>query len=391
MVYGSSAGRPLSVARRALAGYTGGMSDNVRTAGGDRLPATMLAARFHAPRDVRIERVDVPTPGPGEVLVRMLVAVTCGTDLKAYRRGHPVLLGPLPAAFGHEYTGEVVAVGPSVACWQPGMRVVGANSAPCGECFFCRRGRESLCERLTLWNGAYAEYALIPAHIVARNLYVLPASVAPAAAALAEPLACALHAVEDAGVRRGDTVAILGSGALGLLLLAAARDRGARVLLCGRHTERLAVARRWGADEVLDAAETGEGEHQAEAIRARTEGGHGADVVIEAVGRPEVWQTAASAARPGGTIDLFGGCTRGTTAAFDTHSLHYEERTIKGTFHHTPHYFAAALAAIASGAVRAGELISGEVPLDDLVPALELLDQGQGIKYAIRPATAAGL
>jgi L-iditol 2-dehydrogenase len=355
------------------------------TKAADQIPATMRAARFYAPRDVRIERVRVPQPGSGEVLVRVLAATTCGTDLKAYRRGHPVLLGPPPAPFGHEYAGEVVAVGPGVARWRPGMRVVGANSAPCGECFYCRRGRESLCERLKLWNGAYAEYALIPASIVARNIYELPAGVDPAAAAMAEPLACALHAVDDAGVGAGDTVAVLGGGPLGLLLLAAARMRGARVILAGRRAERLDLARHWGADVVLDAAETGEGEAQAHAIRACTEGARGADVVFDAVGRPEVWQTAVQATRPGGTADLFGGCPAGTTASFDTHALHYGERTLKGTFHHTPRHFAAALEAIGSGAVRTGDLLSGDAPLDALVPTLERLERGEGIKYVIRP------
>lgn len=348
------------------------------------LPAESRAARFYAPRDVRIERVAVPRPGRGEVLVRVLAATTCGTDLKAYRRGHPVLLGSPPAPFGHEYAGEIVAVGTGVAAWQPGMRVVGANSAPCGACFFCARGRESLCEQLALWNGAYADYALIPAPIVARNLHALPSGVDPAAAALAEPLACALHGIEDAGVAAGDTVAILGSGPLGLLLLAAARLRGARVILSGRRAERLALAERWGAAVVLEAAATLASEDQASAIRAYTADGRGADVVIEAVGRPEVWQTAALAARRGGRIDLFGGCPAGSTVAFDTAALHYGERTLIGTFHHTPRHFAAALAAIASGAVPASDLLSGSAPLEALVPTLERLERGEGIKYVIQ-------
>jgi L-iditol 2-dehydrogenase len=349
------------------------------------VPATGHAARFYAPRDVRIERVVVPRPRPGEVLVRVLVAATCGTDLKAYRRGHPVLLGALPAEFGHEYAGEIVAVGEGVTRWRPGMRVVGANSAPCRACFYCRRDRESLCERLVLWNGAYAEYALVPRHIVAHNLHEVPDGVDPAAAALAEPLACALHGVEHAGVRAGDTVAILGSGALGLLLLAAARERGARVIVCGRRAERLDLARRWGADEVIDVGVMEDGEAQVGAIRACTEGGRGADVVIEAVGRPEVWKTAVRAARPGATVDLFGGCAAGSTVAVDTHLVHYEERTLLGTFHHTPRHFASALDLIARGAVQAQELFSGEAPLEGLVPALERLERGEGIKYAIRP------
>jgi L-iditol 2-dehydrogenase len=345
----------------------------------------MRAARFHAPRDVRVERVPVPAPGPGEVLLRVLVATTCGTDLKAYRRGHPVLLGPPPAPFGHEYAGEVAAVGRGVTQWALGQRVVGANSAPCGACSYCARGQESLCERLALWNGAYAEYALVPAPIVARNLYPLPPDLAAASAALCEPLACALHAVDDAGVREGDTVAILGSGPLGLLLLASARRAGARVVLCGRRPERLDLARRWGAAVVLDTATTGEGDVQARAIRDQTPGGRGADVVIEAVGRPEVWATAVAASRPGGTVDLFGGCAHGTTVTIDTHALHYEARTLKGTFHHTPRHFAAALAAIADGTIPAGELITGAIALDDLVSAFARLERGEGIKYVVRP------
>jgi L-iditol 2-dehydrogenase len=351
----------------------------------ETIPTTARAARFYGPRDVRIEDVPVPAPGPGEILVRVLAATTCGTDLKAYRRGHPVLLGELPAAFGHEYVGEIVAMGAEISAWRPGMRVVGANSAPCGACYFCRRERESLCERLVLWNGAYAEYALIPAHIVQRNLYALPPGLDADAAALTEPLACALHGVDDAGVRAGDTVAILGDGALGLLLLGAARLRGARVLVAGHRPERLALARRWGAEVVLEAPAAESAEAQARAIRAHTEKARGADVVFEAVGRPEIWQAAALAVRPGGTVDLFGGCPSGTSASFDTYALHYEERTLKGTFHHTPRHFAAALDAIASGAVRTADLLSGDVPLDGLVSALERLEGGEGIKYAVRP------
>jgi L-iditol 2-dehydrogenase len=354
------------------------------------LPSDMLAARFYAPRDVRFERVPLPVPGTGEVLVRVLAATTCGTDVKAFRRGHPVLLGPPPAPFGHEYCGEVVAVG-AVAVgavaerWRPGTRVVGANSAPCGICFYCQRARESLCEALQLWNGAYAEYALIPAAIVARNLYALPAAADPLAVAMAEPLACALHAVEDAGVREGDSVAIIGSGPLGLLLLAAAHLRGAHVVLTGHGAARLALARAWGAETVLDTSETGAGDAQAAAIRAHANGGRGADVVFEAVGRVETWQTAVAATRPGGVADFFGGCPSGSSAAFETYGIHYEERTLKGTFHHTPRHFAAAVDAVTSGAVRTRDLISDQVPLGRLLDVFAALERGDGIKYAICP------
>jgi L-iditol 2-dehydrogenase len=174
-----------------------------------------------------------------------------------------------------------------------------------------------------------------------------------------------------------------------LLLLAAARLRGARVVLAGRGHERLELARRWGADIVLDAAETGEGEAQVHAIREQANDGRGADVVFEAVGLPETWQVAVECTRPGGVTDLFGGCPGGSTAMFDTFGIHYEERTLKGTFHHTPRHFAAAVDAIASGAVRAGELITAQMPLSGLLDAFAALDRGEGIKFAFRPAAAA--
>jgi L-iditol 2-dehydrogenase len=345
------------------------------------------AARFYAPDDVRIETVPVPRPGPGEVLVRVLAATTCGTDLKAYHRGH-LMLGTPPAPFGHEYAGEVVAVGEGVTRWQAGMRVVGANSAPCGRCFYCQRQQQSECEHLRFWNGAYAEYALIPREIVSHNLYHVPDAVNPAAVALAEPLACALHAVEAARVAPGDSVLILGDGSLGLLLLAAARMRGATVLVLGHHDERLALARRWGARRAFDTTGDDHLERTAGPLLEECNGGRGADVVFEAVGRQQTWDLALTLARPGGTVCLFGGRAAGDTVTLDAYALHYEERTVLGTFHHTPAYFAQAVTAIGAGEVPAGDLISGEVALDDLVATFARLERGDGIKYAVRLAPA---
>ena len=126
----------------------------------------MRALIFHGPGDVRLEEVPRPEPGPGDVLVRVEVALTDGTDAKAFRRGHPVLLGELPSRFGHEFCGVDV---------ETGRRVVAANSAPCGECAPCRRGQETLCENLfPLLNGAYAEFLLVPERIARVNLLPVP-------------------------------------------------------------------------------------------------------------------------------------------------------------------------------------------------------------------------
>src|SRR5438270_3661824 len=253
----------------------------------------MLAAMFYAPMDVRIEERLIPSPGPGEVLLQVAAATTCGTDVKAYRRGHPLLFRQTPAGFGHEVAGVVAATGAGVTQCREGDAVVVANSAPCQQCFYCRRGRFSLCENLLLLNGAYAEYLLVPERIVRQNLYHLAPSTSFIAAALTEPLACALHGVDACEIARGDTVVILGSGPLGLLLTAIAKLKGAHTVITGRNIDRLALASRFDADVAIEVSQFSL-EEQREAILDETEARRGADIVIEAVGIPETWELAAS-------------------------------------------------------------------------------------------------
>ena len=297
----------------------------------------MRALIFHGPGDVRLEDVPRPEPGPGDVLVQVEVALTDGTDAKAFQRGHPVLLGPPPSPFGHEFCGVDTATG---------RRVVAANSAPCGECAPCRRGDETLCERLfPLLNGAYAEFLLVPERIARRNLLPVPQGIAPEVAALVEPLACCLHGVARAGVQAGDTVAILGAGPIGLMLCACAADAGGRPVVVGGRPERRELAPLFGGT-------AGNGE--------------GADVVIEAAGTEQAWQDAIRLARPGGTVLFFGG----REASVDTFRLHYEELTLRGAFHHTPARVRAALAFLASGVHPWRHLITHEVGLDGVATLL---------------------
>ncbi len=345
---------------------------------------TMLAAMFYAPMDVRLEEQPVPQVGAGEVLLRVGAATTCGTDLKAYRRGHPLLFRHPPAGFGHEVAGIVAATGAGVSQCREGDAVVVANSAPCFQCFYCHRGRYSLCEDLLLLNGAYAEYLLVPERIVRHNLYRLPAGIPFTAAALTEPLACALHGIDASDILRDDTVAILGAGPLGLLLVALAKLRGARVILTGRGRERLALAERFGADVVIDVLDLSLQE-QCEAVLAQTEGKRGVDVVIEAVGMPDTWNIAAKMVRPGGLVNFFGGCASGTQVMLETESLHYRELTVKGVFHHTPAYFAQALDIIIGRHVDVEALITERVPLSSLLTVFDRLCHKQGIKYALIP------
>ena len=298
----------------------------------------MLAALFYAPLDVRLEDRPIPQPGVGEVLLQVAAATTCGTDLKAFRRGHPVLFQRTPAGFGHEVAGIVAGTGAGVTQCVEGDAVVVANSAPCLNCFYCRRGRFSLCEDLLLLNGAYAEYLLVPARIVRQNLYRLPPTISFSAAALTEPLACALHGIEASDIHAGESVAILGAGPLGLLLTALANQRGAHTIVTGHGAERLALARQLGASVVIDVTDLSFAE-QREVVRRASEQGRGVDVAIEAVGQPATWELAATLVRPGGLINFFGGCASDTQVTLATRPLHYSELTIKGVFHHTRDLF----------------------------------------------------
>ncbi len=342
------------------------------------MPERMLAARLYGPGDLRLEEVPVPEPGPGEVVLRVERALTCGTDVKILQRGRHPALGALPSPFGHEVAGEIVAVGEGVEGFRPGMRVVAANSAPCGACRFCRRGEFSLCPNLTFFFGAFAQYARIPAPIVRLNLYPIPDHLPAAAAALAEPLACALRGVEVAAIGPGDSVLVMGGGALGLMLAHLAKLRGAWVALSDPHPERRETARAMGVDLPLDP--------RAELEEQLTQAlGEQPDVVIEAVGRVEAWEAAADLVRPGGRVILFGGCPVGTRAAFDTARLHYQELTLRGVFHHHPRFVRAALNLLAAGVIPVERLISGEYPLARLPEAFERMERRQGLKFAIDP------
>ncbi len=344
----------------------------------------MLAAMFYAPMDVRLEERPVPHVGPGEILLQVAAATTCGTDVKTYRRGHPLLFHNPPAGFGHEVAGKVAATGPGVTRYREGDAIAVANSVPCFQCFYCRHGQYSLCEDLLLLNGAYAEYLLIPERIVRHNLFHLPAQTSYTAAALTEPLACALHGVDASALTRDDTVAILGAGPLGLLLTALAKLRGAHVILTGHGAERLALGERFGADTVIDVSALSSQE-QCDAVREQTEGKRGADVVIEAVGTPETWDLAVKMVRPGGLVNFFGGCPSGTRIALETRPLHYSELTIKGVFHHTPAYFAQALDIINGHHIDVEALITERVPLSSLLTIFDRLFRKQGMKYAFIP------
>ncbi|WP_421656087.1 zinc-dependent alcohol dehydrogenase [Leptothermofonsia sp. ETS-13] len=357
----------------------------------------MLAALLYGKEDLRLEQVEDPIPGAGEVVIRVGAATTCGTDLKVWRRGgHAKMLKP-PTLFGHEAAGEIVAVGEGVKDWQVGDRVVANNSAPCMNCFFCNKEEYSLCQNLLFNNGTFAEYLKIPAPIVQHNLLSIPEGVSYGLAAMTEPLACVLHGAARSNVKRGDRIVILGDGAIGLMFVAAlASGKGdwhnqsampdstepfAQVFLFGGNEQRLQIGQKLGAVKTFNYRQL---EDVPSLVKDLTNG-WGADVVIEATGVPSVWEMAIACARPGATVNLFGGCPRDTTITVNTEQLHYSELTLKGVFHNTPRCVRAALRLLASQTLPFELLISGEKPLTSLGQVFEEMKQRKVIKVAMIP------
>ncbi len=343
----------------------------------------MTAAVLYGKEDVQIESVDVPQIGRGDVLVRVRAALTCGTDVKVFRRGYHARMIVPPALFGHELGGDIVAMGKDVRGFKVGQRVVAANSAPCGECFYCQRNQENLCEDLLFNNGAYAEYIRIPERIVRKNMYEVPDHVSYQDAALVEPLACVLRGLEESGVRPGDTVAVIGLGPIGMMFVRLAKAVcNARVIAIGRRPQQLVRASKMGADETVlncDGADVVGPVHE-------MTGGRGADVVIEAVGMPEVWQLAIKLLRRGGVVNFFGGCPDGTLLSLDTNLLHYSELTCKASFHHTPALIRKALDLVSRGYVGAKDFVNHTEPLTNLLQVMQHLMSHNGhLKTAIIP------
>lgn len=355
----------------------------------DLLSQTMVAAVLHGPTDVRLEEVPIPRLGPEDLLARVEAASIDFTDRKVYLRGaHPMIA--IPGLFGHEWAGVVVARGDRAdARWQPGMRVVAANSAPCTDadptarCRPCQRGRQGMCERLLYNNGAFAPYIRIPGRIVQVNLYELPHQVPCEEAALAEPLACVMHAVRRVPIADGDRVAIMGAGPIGLMFVSALRHRYGRaisLLSLDHHDDRLLLATSFGADAALNNA----GGLDRARVRAAL-GAERADVVIEAVGSQRAHQEACELLGRGGTLVCFGGVAEGTVLPLDLHRLHYEEIQIVPIYHHTPTDFARAVAAIVRREIPVGRLITARLPLMELPRALEMVQERTTLRTILLP------
>jgi L-iditol 2-dehydrogenase len=334
----------------------------------------MKSAILVRPGVIELREVVIPKPSTGEMLIRIKAALTCGTDLKAFRRGHPVI--PMPGAFGHEFSGIVAEAGKGIRRFREGDEIMAVHSAPCLACRYCSKKLFNLCESImqTKILGAFSEYILLPSHIVKQNVFHKPLTLSFEEAALLEPLSCVVHGMASLHIQENDQALIIGSGPIGLFHLILLKERGVHVTVMDNNKDKLRVAKKLGADHVS----TPEGERQQSNFI-------GFDHVFECTGIPEVWESSIRYLRRGGTVILFGGCKSGTTATYNTGRLHYDEITLRGTFHYSPADVRKAYALLGSGNIKLSPLISGRFRLKDTQEVFEMLSQGRGIKYAIIP------
>jgi len=349
----------------------------------------MKAAVLYGSEDLRIERMEIPHAGAGEIVVRVGAALTCGTDLKVYRRGYHAMMLTPPIPFGHELAGVVTQIGEGVTKFKVGDRVVALNSAPCDICYFCCNSQQNLCDDLLFNNGAYAEYILIPGRIVEKNTLLIPDHTPFEHAALTEPLACVVRGLEETSAKPGDTMVVIGAGPIGLMFMRVAELAGIKVIAVVKRDDQVATAKLFGARQVVQTTAV---DNVVTATRALTADCRGADSVIEAVASPATWEWAVDMVRKGGVVNFFGGPPSGTKVQLDTNRLHYGDITLKASFHHTPATCRTAFELITSGRFHAADAITGRVPLDEVTDLFARMMSRNGgsreIKTAVFPKDA---
>ncbi len=341
----------------------------------------MLSAFLTDLRKIELKEVEIPEPSDGEVVVMVKSALTCGTDLKMYLRGHPKF--KFPMNFGHECSGVIYRVGAGVKNFKEGDEVMFANSASCGECYYCKRGYENLCVNLfgNIFFGAYSEFAKVPAQIVRRNMFLKPKNLSFTQSAFLEPVSCVMNGIRNLNVKDGDAVLIIGDGSIGLIFtLALKKFFNVNLIVAGRHAERLKIASRFGADEIINVNE----QSLIDKLNEIT-AGIGPNLVIECTGKPDVWQKSVGLVARGGEVILFGGCPAGTRVNFDATKIHYDQITIKGIFHFTSKDVKTAYEFLNDNSDELLKIVSGKYKLSRLPEVFERLENRNGIKYEINP------
>ena len=349
------------------------------------LPNTMLGALLTGPEQIEIREFTLERPEPGEIILAVRAATTCGTDVKVFKRGgHPRML-QTPTLFGHEMAGTIAAAGKDVSGFKEGDNVVVANSVPCQTCDYCLCERENLCKNLKYLNGAFAEYIRVPESFVKYNTYNLSPGLSFAKAALTEPLACVLNGMDACELSEytcnGPTeVIVFGGGPIGLLFVAALAAEDHHVILADPNQHRLDAGIAMGAKEAIMIQRGG---NQAEKVKKLTKHGEGAWVAIDATGVPEVWVDSINAVRPGGLVNLFGGCAPGSSIPLDTHLVHYNALTIKGVYHHRPKTIHRALRLLSKPEFPAENVLSTKMPIEQTEEALRAMMRKEVLKVVI--------
>lgn len=333
----------------------------------------MKAAYLIKPNKIEVIEKPIPSIKEDEVLVRVKTALTCGTDLKAYLRGHPLI--PMPGPFGHEFSGIIEQIGEGVNGFKKGDAVMLVHTAPCGNCAYCKRGFFNLCDTLTrdMMLGAFSEYMVVKSRVVRQNMFHKPEEIDFEEAAFLEPLSCIVHGVKVLSPSKEDKILLIGTGPVGLLFLQVLKSIGISVAVMGRNKNKLALAESLGADRIYSS-----GEEPLDFTE-----GFGYDKVVECTGQKEIWLKAIYLVRKGGTVLLFGGLKAGTEVSYDAARIHYDEITLKGAFHYNPEDVKEAANLIKSKKLKLKELITGKFSLSDISIAFEKLSRGEGIKYLI--------
>lgn len=333
----------------------------------------MKTAYLLSPHQIEIVEKPLPKLNKGEVLVRVKAALTCGTDLKAYLRGHPLI--PMPGPFGHEFSGIIEEIADDVDGFKVGDAVMLVHTAPCGKCSYCKHGLLNLCEILTkdMMLGAFSEFMVVNPRVVKLNMFHKPEYIEFYEAAFLEPLSCIVHGIKSLSPLQSDNILLIGTGPIGLLFLQVLKSMGMKVSIMGRNKEKLSLAEKLGADRIYFTDEN----------PIDFTNGFGYDKVVECTGQKEIWIKSVNFVRKGGEVLLFGGLKSGTEVCYDAARIHYDEITLKGAFHYTPNDVKEAVKLISSKKIKLKELISGKFSLSQIQTAFEKLSRGEGIKYLI--------
>ena len=339
----------------------------------------MKAALLKNIRKIEVADISIPEPKEDEILIKVVYSLTCGTDLKAYERGHPYIKYPI--VLGHEYVGDIVRKGKDVKEFEIGDIVAGVNSAPCFNCFYCKKFQYNLCENIEdvllgfKLNGCFAEYMIIPSRIVKVNLFKIEEKDFKKYAML-EPLACVVHGVNILKIQENENVLIIGSGPIGILLAQVCKNITRDVFLLAKHINRIKIAEKLGI-KTINVEENYE-----EEIKKITNN-YGFDAVIEAVGTLEAWNLAFKFVRKGGKLMYFGGLKKGTKISLDAYKIHYGELKIFGSFHHDPASVKEAYNFIKQNKIQVQSLITEEMKLENIEKALLSMAEGKNMKVGI--------